>query len=108
MQADGHAAGDGERAAEQVVRFRDLSDDVLHVAIQAAGEAQQQLPGRSEGYAASAAVEKGAAELFLEKFHLAADRGLRHVQSLRGGGEAALLGHCFEHIELSKVHEFYR
>src|SRR5262245_40004343 len=50
------------------------------------------------------AVEQHPSELVLQQLHLAADRGLGDVQALRGPGEAALLGHGPEHVELSDVH----
>ena len=52
----------------------------------------------------AAAVQQAAAQLVLQQLDLAADGGLRHVQALRRAGEAALLGHGPEHLQLAHIH----
>jgi hypothetical protein len=49
-------------------------------------------------------VQEPAAQLVLQQLDLAADGGLGHVQALGRAGEAALLGHGPEHLQLAHVH----
>jgi hypothetical protein len=104
VHAHGHAARDGEAAAQEAVGLRDLPHDVLHVAVHAVGQAQEQLAGSGEGGALAPAVEEPASQLLLQQLHLPADGGLRDVQALGRAGEASLLGHGPEHLELAHVH----
>ena len=56
------------------------------------------------GQRALAAVQQAPAQLVLQQLDLAADRRLRDVQPLGRPGEAALLGHGPEHLQLAHVH----
>ena len=56
------------------------------------------------GQRALPAVQQPAAQLVLQQLDLAADGGLGDVEALRRAGEAALLGHGPEHLELAHVH----
>jgi len=55
--------------------------------------------------AAPRPCQQALAQLQLQQAHLAAQRGLRHVQRQRGAGEAAQFGHADEIFQLAQVHD---
>ena len=60
--------------------------------------------GESGPGAPADALDEAHAEPALERMHLQADRRLRHVEPLGGGGEAAVLDHGRESLKLGERH----
>ena len=65
---------------------------------------EQPLAGRRERHAAAIAQQQRFAQIGLELAHLAAQRGLGHVEHTRRLAEAAELGHPHEGFEMLEVH----
>ena len=71
----------------------DLRAQGVGIGEDAAGAREGDLPRLGHQHAAGGPREQLHAELALEPAHLLGDRGLRHVQFLRGKREAAVPGH---------------
>ena len=67
-------------------------------------ELQQRFAGRRDADAAPDAQEDRLLQLVFEQQDLPADRRLRDVQLVAGGGERASLGNGANDFELAKVH----
>ena len=69
---------------------------------------EQQLARLGGHGAAAVAHQQVLPQLDFEQAHLAAERGLRHVELHRGTREAAQFGDADEILELLEVHGFQR
>src|SRR5688572_10481841 len=104
VQADGHAADQANRAAQRVALLADGGDRFLEILKDAMTELEERLAGRRDADAPPDAVEDRLAELLLEEQNLAADRRLRDVQLLAGGGERAGVGDSPDDLQLPQIH----
>ena len=104
VQADRHAAGQPQRAAQLARAIGDRADRLADVLEDALSELHQALGRRRHPHLAPDAQEQRLAELLFEQQNLAADRRLRDVQLPPAGGERSGLGDRLEDFELAQVH----
>ena len=89
---------------ERFALVADGRDRVLQVLKDAMAQLEQRFAGRRDADAAADAMEDRLAELVLEQQDLPADRRLRDVQLLAGGGERSGVGDGADDLELPQVH----
>ena len=106
VEAHRHAAEQPDLPAQRLLAVGDPGNRVLQVLEDAMRQLQQRVAGRSDPDAAADAEKDRLLQLFFEQQDLAADRRLRDVQLVAGGGERAGLGDGANDLELTKVHAF--
>ncbi|MNY06107.1 hypothetical protein D3C86_1388490 [compost metagenome] len=89
----GHADGGGDGDRRAPLRRAQLFGQVTQLAEPHVGHAKQLRAFGRERHAAEPAHQQGHAQVFFQRADLAADGGLRHVQILRGQGDAHAAAH---------------
>ena len=104
VEADRHPADEPHRAAQRFALVADAGDGVLQILEDAVTQLEQRFAGRGDPDAPADAMEDRLAELVFEQQDLAADRRLRDMQLLAGGGEGAGVGDGADDLELPQIH----
>src|SRR5829696_841287 len=104
IQAHGHAADQPHRPTQRLAFVADGRYRFLEVPKDAVTELKQRFAGWRNPDAAPDAMKYRLAEFFFEQEDLAADRRLRDMQLLAGGGERAGVGDGADDLQLPKIH----
>ena len=104
VEADGHPAGEPQRAAQRPRAIGDRADRVAHVQEHPLSELHERLGRRRHPHLTPDAQEQRLAELLLEQENLPADRRLRHVQLPAARRERSGFRDGLEDLELAQVH----
>jgi hypothetical protein len=106
QQVIGGRPGEPDRdpAQHPVGHLSGLGDRVVHLGQDGPGPGQEAFPGRGELHLAGGAVEQHHPHLRFQRPDLLGQRGLSHLQPLRGPAEVCLLGHGHEVLDPAELH----
>ena len=104
IQADGHPAGQPQRAAQLARAIGDDADRLADILEDALAELHEALGRGRHSDLASDAQEQRLAELLFEQQNLTADGRLRHVELPPARGERPGFGDRLQDFELPQIH----
>ena len=105
VEADRHAAGEPQRAAQRPGPIGDRADRVADVLKHTLTELDEAFGRRRHAHVSADAQKQRLAEFFLEQGNLPADRRLRHVQLPSARGKRPGIGNRLENFELAQIHD---
>ena len=104
IHADGHASGQPQSPADDLLALADQRDGFFDVSEHAVTKLNKRIPGRRNPNPAAHAQEDRLVHLLFEQENLTADRRLRHVQLPPGAGKRPGLCDRLHDLELAQIH----